>query len=102
MFGLSSMEIHMIQEVLRQYPEIEKVHIFGSRALGTFKKGSDIDLVVYGLNVSNQTLLRVTDMLEEELPLPYFFDVVHYESIENKRLIQHIDEYGQQIYQKTT
>ena len=97
--GLSKNDISLMQKVLQSFPEIKQCLLFGSRAKGTHKKGSDIDLAVKGKEVSYETTIRFSRFLNEELPLPYFFDVVHYESIQNPDLIDHIDRVGVILHQ---
>lgn len=81
-------------------PEIEKAAIFGSRALGNYKTGSDVDLAVYGDSLSRSSLRMLQDQLNEKLPLPYMFDIVRYEEIESPKLKEHIDQYGKVIHSK--
>lgn len=100
--GISDKSMHMIQTALAQYQEIENAKIFGSRALGTYKNGSDIDLALYGKDVSEDTIRGVSTKLNEELPLPYYFDVVHYDSLSNSALKEHIRLYAMDIYKKTS
>jgi len=95
--GLSSTDIKHITTAITQFPEIENAVIFGSRAKGTYKKASDVDLAVKGHAVSDETIKRLSFLLNQELPLPYFFDVVHYESLENQRLVEHIDRIGKSL-----
>lgn len=97
-FDLNKLDKKDIESALKNFPEIEKAIIFGSRAMGNNKKGSDVDLAISGKNISEKTVLRLRAMLNEDLPLPYFFDVVRYETIANKKLKQHIDEYGVVLY----
>ncbi len=92
--GLTEKDKQLIASALRKFLEVEKAVIFGSRAMGNNKKGSDVDIAIIGKNITTQTVLRLRSLLNEELPLPYFFDVAHYESIENENLKQHIDEHG--------
>lgn len=47
-FGLSEKTLMRIRSFLKAFPEIEEVKIYGSRAMGNYKRGSDIDLAVYG------------------------------------------------------
>ncbi len=82
---------------LGQFPEIEQTVLFGSRAQGNAQAGSDVDLALKGPSVTEQTVLRLQAILDD-LPLPYFFDVVHYEEIQNENLIDHIDRVGRIIY----
>jgi len=93
-FGLSEQAREYIVSAVRKFPEIEKTIIFGSRAMGNSKKGSDVDLAIAGKNITSRTALKLSSLLNQELPLPYFFDVVVYENIANDNLKQHIDEHG--------
>jgi len=85
---------------LGKIPEIEKAVVFGSRAIGNDKTGSDVDLAIYGDAVPRGAVLALQDELNEELPLPYMFDVLHYEEIDNPKLKEHIDRFGKVIYCK--
>lgn len=95
--GLTQADIKFITAAIKQFPEIEEVIIFGSRAKGTYKKASDVDLAIKGKAVTGETVNRLNFLLNEELPLPYFFDVVHYETLENRSLIEHIDRAGKTL-----
>ena len=98
--GLQQRAIDSITKASEEFPEIEEVVLFGSRAKGNFKKASDIDLAIKGKTITDITVTRLSSRLNEELPLPYFFDVVHYESIGNPDLVGHIDRIGKIIYRK--
>lgn len=98
MFGLLDRDIKYIIEAIKKYPEIEEAIVFGSRAIGNYKKGSDIDLALKGANVTRKTVRRLSDELNEEYPLPYFFDVIDYNSINKEELKEHIDSMGKKIY----
>lgn len=95
--GLTQTDIRRITAAIKQFPEIDDAVIFGSRATGTHKKASDVDLAIKGRAVTPETIQRLNFLLNEELPLPYFFDVVHYESLENRLLVEHIDRVGKSI-----
>lgn len=97
-FGIPLKGMNLILEALSNHPEIERASIFGSRAMGNYKRGSDVDLVIYGAQVTEDTCIRLSLELNEELPLPYFFDVVHYETLENRELKNHIDSEGIKFY----
>lgn len=66
--------------------------------MGNYKKGSDVDLAVLGEEVSRATIRDLFDLLNEEYPLPYFFDIINYKEIENNELIAHIRQNGKIIY----
>ncbi len=98
--GLTESDIKIIVTVLKQHPEIESALFFGSRALGTFQKGSDIDIALKGNNLTNKVCSDIHFVLEEETILPYFFDIINYNSIVNPNLKEHIDKYGEVFYQR--
>jgi len=99
-FGLKEEETKYIEKIISKFLEIEKVVIFGSRAMGNQKLASDVDIAVKGENISHQTILKIIDLLNEESPLPYFFDIINYNNIANIELKKHIDEKGVVIYKK--
>ena len=92
--------IAQMVSIFSTYPEIEKVMVFGSRVLGNAKPGSDVDCAISGDNVTSQLVSRIQSYLEEETLLPYFFDCVWFESIQNKKLCKHINTYGKVLYEK--
>lgn len=100
MNGLIDRDLHYIHKALEKYPEIDRVIIYGSRALGNYKMGSDVDLAIVGEMVSRKTMVGVNDDLNEVYPLPYTFDLVHYDELSNEDLIKHIDKYGEELYRK--
>lgn len=95
-FGLSSKNIEAINQVLSAFPEIESVRIYGSRAKGNYKPGSDVDLALMGDLISIDTLLRAGTLLED-LNLPYEFDLCIYHQIQNPKLKEHINRVGVQF-----
>lgn len=90
MFGLSDSVIKEIQKILKNN-NVSKSLIFGSRVKGSFKSGSDIDLAIVGDE------RKISYILNEESTLPYFFDVVNLEKIENENLKKHINRVGKNI-----
>ena len=100
MYGLLERDIRYIKKALEQCEEIEKAIIFGSRAMGNYKNGSDVDIAVLGELISNNTILKLNDYLNDIYPLPYFFDIINYNSITNENLKKHIDIEGKIIYTK--
>jgi predicted nucleotidyltransferase len=85
---------------LRKLTAVDKAVVFGSRAIGNYKKGSDIDIAIFGEKVTRKTMYELGDLLNEEYPLPYFFDILHYEETNNEKLIEHIDSVGKEIYRR--
>ena len=94
--GLDRTTLKQLLAVFGEFSSLEKVVLFGSRAKGIQTKGSDIDLAVKGLPDSE--VIRVSMILNEEMDLPYFFDVIGIESITNEELLDHIQRVGEVIY----
>ena len=99
-YGIAENSYNYLLETLIKYNTVFEAKIFGSRAMGNFKKGSDIDLAISGDNIQYDTLLKISSTLNEELPIPYYVDVIHFESITNSNLKKHIEIYGKTIYKK--
>jgi uncharacterized protein len=96
-YGLNQRDINTITEIIRRYPDVSEVKIFGSRALGNHHKGSDIDLAIMNARVSDKTIRKMLGDFEESL-LPYFVDVVNYPALENKSLREHISRIGKELF----
>lgn len=99
-FGLTEKDLAYIKAVIAEFAEIRQAVIFGSRAKGNFKRGSDVDIAVLGEEVSFSTVARLHARLEEEGPLPYFFDIVDYTHLTQQELREHIDRIGKTIYKR--
>jgi predicted nucleotidyltransferase len=72
--GLTDGTVAQIHEVLARFPEVEKALLYGSRAKGNFKRGSDIDLTLLGADVTQKIMGQIQGELEDGL-LPYRFDL---------------------------
>ena len=95
-FGLPDKTIETINKLFASFKEINEVKIFGSRARGDFKRGSDIDFALFG-EINEKLLRHITSELDE-LPTPYKFDVVNYNDIDNTALRKNIDNDGKIFY----
>ncbi len=98
-FGLSDKVIEEIQDVFRRYIEVEKVLIFGSRAKGNYRAGSDIDLAVIGNNIDYRLILKIGCEIDS-LELLYGIDLLDYQSKKNTPIGEHIDRVGQIFYER--
>jgi predicted nucleotidyltransferase len=99
-FGIPEKSMQIILKELKRQKEIQKAAIFGSRAMGNYKNGSDVDLVVFGSGVTDHIVNDLRIALNENLPLPYYFDIVHYESIAPGAFKEHIDTCSRLFYQQ--
>ena len=97
-FGLSDTVIDELQEVFRRHANIQKVLIFGSRAKGNFREGSDIDLAAIGYNLNYNLLLSILTEIDD-LELLYSVDLLDYQKTLNTPIGEHIDRVGQVFYQ---
>jgi len=101
MFGLREDDIASIRHILSSYPEVRTGLIFGSRAKGNFKNGSDVDIALKGNDLTFKLILKISTELNEETLMPYHFDVLNYHTIQNEELIHHIDRIGVPFYEQT-
>jgi predicted nucleotidyltransferase len=97
--GLSRQTVERIQEVLGHHPEVGKAILFGSRAKGTARPGSDIDLALYGEGLNWRVLGRIEDELDDLL-LPYSFSLLHHDTRTDSEVAAHIARVGLPFYQR--
>ena len=100
MTGLRESDISYICKILAQFSDIEQALIFGSRAKGTNQKGSDVDIALKGADLG-AIVTQIGGILNDDSPLPYYFDVLDYQAITSEKLKDHIDRVGQIIYEKS-
>jgi len=98
-YGLTEDAIARITVVFAACPEIDRVVLYGSRAKGTQRNGSDIDLTIEGDAVSHSQLLRMENTLDDLL-LPYKMDLSLLREIDNPDLLAHIQRVGLVFYEK--
>ncbi len=99
-FGLEEATIQRICGVLAKYPQVEKAVLYGSRAKGNYKNGSDIDLTLHGgADLTLEVLSRIQDELDDLL-LPYTIDLSIFSRIKDPEVIEHIQRVGLVFYQK--
>ena len=98
-YGLEEKTIEQIQTVFFNHQNVEKVALYGSRAKGNSKTGSDIDLTLYGRNLTLKTLHNIENELDDLL-LPNKIDLSIFSHISNSELIEHILRVGIVLYEK--
>jgi predicted nucleotidyltransferase len=97
--GLTAGTVTQIHEVLSQFPEVEKAVLYGSRAKGNYKPGSDVDLTLIGAGVTSKILGQIRGELDDGL-LPYTFDLSILAQITQADLLDHIRRVGVVFYEK--
>jgi predicted nucleotidyltransferase len=98
-FGLKQEDIDKINHVFAMYNGIDSVIIYGSRAKGNFKVGSDIDLTIIENSISFPKFLEIENALDDLL-LPYKIDLSLKRNITNIDLLSHIDRVGKLFYRR--
>ena len=98
-FGLKNTILQSIKDVFSIFDTVDEAILYGSRALGTYKNTSDIDITLKG-NSLNLTILNKINWQLDDLLLPYTIDLSIYEKINNEDLIEHINRVGKTIYKK--
>ena len=98
-YGLSEEQFTEIIDIISTYPEIESAIIFGSRATGSFRRGSDIDIAILGNEVDYNLLLGIKGRFEDS-DLPFFLDIIAYSIVESEDLKKNINEQGKVIYKR--
>ncbi len=99
-YGLPEETIAMIAAVFAHHPEVERVILYGSRAKGNYRRGSDIDLALQGgEDLTDRVLYSILNELDD-LPVPYSFDVAIRSLIVNEPLLDHIRRRGAVMYER--
>ncbi len=98
-FGLSDQTLATVRTILASYPAVEKAILYGSRAKGNYRKGSDIDLTLIGATLNHRLLAEINGKLEEST-IPYQIDLSLKEKIDNPNLLAHIERVGLIFYQR--
>ena len=99
-YGLSNQTLQKIRDIFVQYPQVEEVVLYGSRAGGDYKNGSDIDLTLRGGDALTHTILsRIANDLDDQL-LPYTIDLSIFENIRNPEMVEQIERIGVPLYKK--
>lgn len=99
MFGLKDKDIQSIRQVFANHPNVEKVMLYGSRAIGNHRPNSDIDFAMIGNNLDLTEQFSIENELDDLL-LPYKIDVVIFHTISNNDLADHIRRQGKVFYEK--
>jgi predicted nucleotidyltransferase len=99
-FGLKEATIQQICDVLALHPQVKKAVLYGSRAKGNYKNGSDIDLTLHGgADLTMRVLYRIMDELDDLL-LPYTIDLSIFRDISDPDVVEHINRVGITFYEK--
>lgn len=98
MFGIYPRSYQEILMILKDCPSIEEVVIYGSRAKGNYREGSDIDITLKG-DVAKEDLSNLWHKLDDSF-IPYKFDISIYKDLKSESLIEHIQRVGKTFYKR--
>ena len=96
-FGLSADTLGKLRMVFSRHARVKQVILYGSRAKGNFRPGSDIDLTIRGENLTLSDLLKLEQEIDDLL-LPYKIDLSLFDHIDNPDLLDHIRRVGSNLY----
>ncbi len=97
--GLSAETLAKVCTVLERFPEVERAVLFGSRAKGTYKPGSDIDLSLEGPALDWRVVGRIYDALDDLL-LPYKFSLIVHDKALDPEVAAHITRVGITVFER--
>lgn len=84
--------IQKVAKLCREF-QAEEVLLYGSRAKGTARERSDIDIAVTGVKDFDGLTEKV-----EELPTLYSVDLINLDTCRNELLLEDIRQYGRKIF----
>lgn len=95
-FGLPGHVVEQLCKVFQGYPEIERVLVYGSRAKGNYRPGSDIDLSLIAPAMAFEVLLQIENRIDDLL-LPWMVDLSLLHQVDNPDLVEHINRVGEDL-----
>jgi len=98
--GLPLTAVEKIKAVFARHPQVDKVVLYGSRAKGNYKNGSDIDLTLYGHELNQDILLKIFGELDDLL-LPWMIDLSIFSTLDHVKLREHIERVGVIFYERS-
>ena len=98
-YGLPEATVEKICGVFARFREVEKAVLYGSRAKGNYKTGSDIDLTLYGEQLTSRLCATIASELDDLL-LPYTIDLSVFDELNHAKLREHIERVGVVFYQR--
>ena len=96
-YGIRESHWQRMQGIFRHHSNIERVILYGSRAKGTNRSYSDIDITLVGSALTFDELSKIEREIDDLL-LPFFFDISIYNKLTNEKFIASIDRTGIPIY----
>lgn len=92
-YGVSQSIWRQILKTCFSFPDVECVILYGSRATGSYRQGSDIDLAIDAPSMTDREFAQLWNAIDD-LPIVFSMDVVHLQKLQNEALLQAIRMYG--------
>ena len=99
--GLSPQIMNTITNILAAQPKVNEAVVFGSRAIGNYEPGSDLDIAVKGPALSHQDILQLLAKIDD-MELLINIDLVHFDRISDPDVISHIERKGKLLFKRNT
>jgi predicted nucleotidyltransferase len=97
-YGLPDRTLAVFDSIFLKYSGVRQVILYGSRAKGTYRIGSDIDLTLKTDDTfTHNDLLHIAGDFDDS-DIPYLVDVSLYDKLSNTELKAHIDRIGKVFY----
>ncbi len=94
---LRARDLETLTAVFRRFPHVECVTLFGSRATGTARRASDIDLAMFAPDATDEEWFAFCEAIDEA-PVIFELDVLRLDAVSSERLREKIDREGVPIY----
>ena len=97
--GLPKKTVAHLHKVFADHPQVDKAILYGSRAMGNYRKDSDIDLSLHGERLTQRAIMKIAGEIDD-LPIPYTVDLSAFDLLSHAKLRDHIERVGKIFYQK--
>ena len=97
--GLPEKTVTHLHKIFADHPQVDKAVLYGSRAMGNYKKGSDIDLTLHGERLTHKAIMKIAGEIDD-LPIPYTVDLSAFDLLSHAKLRDHIERVGKIFYQR--
>lgn len=97
-YGIKDEYWKKLETVFVSHKNIEKVILYGSRAKGTNRMYSDVDIVLVGEKINNREYTNIIQEIDDLL-LPFIFDISVYYTLKDSNLIDSINKTGVIVYE---